>query len=245
MKTSIILSGMLFSILTFFITTAPVIAAANKGHKNLSEKVETAIANYYLGDFKVTDLGNGNILIEGKVRTYYDKLQIFNIVAKVPGVKMIKNEVIIDAPTLPDEVITANIRFQIDINESIVEPNRIKVQVDNGIVFLSGEVSFKREKEIAATIASWQQGVLGVINEIKILPPKVAISDENLESIIGEVLTDQFSRENSVQASVRNGVVTLSGYCGTVWAKTEIQKRLKRVQGIKEVINNLKVVTEE
>ncbi len=211
-------------------------------NSNLAAKVKQAIANYYLEDFVVTDLGNGKIRIEGKVHTLYDKLRIFTIAARVPGVKEIENNIVVDTPVLPDKIIESNIRHELDLVESILEPNRISVTVKNGIVFLKGEVNFQREKEMTATIASWQKGVRGIVNNIKVLPPKIAISDQNLKTIVQTLLTDQFPLEKHITFSIKNGVVTLSGHCSTLWVKEEITKRLLRVRGIRKVINNLKVV---
>ncbi len=216
-----------------------------KPNSKLAEKVQEAIANYYQENIDVIDMGNGKIRLEGKVRTLYDKLRIYAIVSKVPGVKIIKNNIVVDTPPIPDKIIEANIRYELKLNESILEPERIQVKVHNGIVFLSGEVSFQREKEMAATIASWQKGVRGIVNNITVLPPEKAISDENLKIIIQHILHDQFPLEKSVSFTVKDGVVTLTGNCSTLWVKEEIPRRLLRIRGIRKVINKLNVVPME
>lgn len=234
-------SALVVFVLTFNLLSFSVNYGAEKSTP-LADRVKSAILNYYLEDFAITDMGNGKIKIEGRVHTLYDKLRIFSIAARVPGVKAIQNNVVVDTPTLPDDMIAVNIRKELNVNESILEPDRIKIKVNNGIVFLSGEVSFLREKEIAATIASWQKGVRGVVNQIRVLPPKEAISDQNLTTIVRELLKHQFPLEKSIHFTIKNGVVTLEGNCSTLWAKEEITKQLLRIRGIRQVINHLQVV---
>ena len=135
----------------------------NDAAKDLSEKVSNKINNYYVGDnFQITSTNKGRVEIKGEVKTLYDKLNIFDIIAKVPGVKEITDNLIVQSPILPDKVIQANIISEINIVKSILEPDRIHVHVDKGDVILTGEVSFYREKLLAETVASWQEGVKSI-----------------------------------------------------------------------------------
>ena len=114
------ISGLIFILFFFFAQTAFSSDAA----KQLSDKVRTKINNYYYN-------------------TLYDKLNIFDIVSQIPGVKEITDNIVVNSSLLPDDVIEANIISEIKVAKSILEPDRIQVHVDNGEVILNGEVSLK------------------------------------------------------------------------------------------------------
>ena len=232
------ISGLIFILFFFFAQTAFSSDAA----KQLSDKVRTKINNYYYSnDFQIMSTDNGRVEIKGKVNTLYDKLNIFDIVSQIPGVKEITDNIVVNSSLLPDDVIEANIISEIKVAKSILEPDRIQVHVDNGEVILNGEVSFYREKLLAETIASWQEGVTGISNEIKVLPTKQAVSDDNLNLEFQEILKNQFPLNKQLTFNVKDGVVTLNGKAYSLWDKRQIEKEFYHVIGVKKVINNLKV----
>ncbi len=210
--------------------------------KQLKAKIEDVLARYYEEPFQITATDSGEVTIKGTVHTLYDKLRVFEIVSKIRGVRVIHNLLAIDTPTLPDKMIQANIVNELHIARSILEPDRIKVHVANGIVFLDGVVSFYREKLEAETLASWQKGVLGVVNKIKVLPPHKAVSDANLRFILREVLKNQFPIvQDQVKFTVQKGVVTVSGRVHTMWERKKITEEFSRIRGVRKVINHLKI----
>ncbi|NOY76911.1 MAG: BON domain-containing protein [Calditrichaeota bacterium] len=225
-----------------FLFGAYQVTLAKTTNKQLEARVINAIARYYPQEFRITVTGDGVVKIEGQVNTLYDKYRIYDIVSRVRGVKDIENLLVVNTPTVPDDMIESNVIIELKRVGSILEPDRIKVHVDNGIVFLSGEVSYQREKIAAETVASWQEGVKGIVNNIVVLPPKKAVSDSNLRFIFSEIMKDQFPLEKNAKFTVKNGVVTLTGNCSTLYVKNMIEKEFKRVSGVKKIINNLKVV---
>ncbi|MEJ2617336.1 MAG: BON domain-containing protein [Ignavibacteriaceae bacterium] len=210
-------------------------------NENLANKVENVINNHYNGNFDVTVDNNHFVTITGQVNTYFDKLKLFQIVSKIKGVRDIADNVTINAPILPDKIIQANIVNELDMVSSILEPNRISVSVDNGEVILGGTVSFYREKLMAETVTSWEKGVKGISNNIKVLSPAKAVSDANLKIILQDILNDQFPVEKNVSFTVSKGIVDINGTVDILYAKRRIQDEFSSIIGIKKVINNLKV----
>ena len=76
---------------------------------NLAEKVKKAIPNFYEDSYDVSIINGNTVQINGKVNTLYDKYRIYDIIAKVPGVKSILNQLIVDSPPMPDKMIEDNI----------------------------------------------------------------------------------------------------------------------------------------
>ena len=210
-------------------------------NKSLANKVENVISNHYNKNFDVTVDNNHFVTITGQVNTYYDKLKLFQIISKIKGVRDIADNVTVITPILPDKIIQANIVNEINMVSSILEPNRITVSVDNGEVILGGKVSFYREKLMAETVASWEKGVKGISNNIKVLAPSKAVSDANLKIILRDILSDQFPVEKNVSFTVNKGVVDLNGTVDILYAKRRIQNEFSSIIGIKKVINNLHV----
>ncbi len=207
----------------------------------LKDKVKATLANQFYNDFDVTVSKDHRVTIEGEVNSLYDKMEAFDAVAKLPGVRTISNQIIVDAPVVADDVIEANIKQEMEYVTSLWEPEKINVKSADGIVVLSGTVSFNREKNVMETIVSWQKGVKGIVNEMKVLPPKKAKSDENLEQILSQILNNEFPREDNVEFNVNDGVVTLNGTAGSLWAKYNIANEFMDVISITEVDNNLAV----
>jgi osmotically-inducible protein OsmY len=217
------------------------LAIANISPQELEGRVYDALGSYYLQDFDITANSEGNVTIEGQVNTLNDKYRVFEIISGVKGVKAISNQLTINTPMLPDNVIKNNIANELNMVSAIVEPERIDVKVDNGIVFLNGKVSYYREKIFAKTVASWHEGVKGIVNKIEVLPTKKARSDENLERVLQGIMDNRFSIEKNVTFTIDNGVVTLTGKATTLWAKDKIEEAFANVMGIKSVDNNLTV----
>ncbi len=211
----------------------------------LAQRVSNAISNQYYQNFNVSANSKGIVRIEGNVNTLYDKYNIFDIVEKVRGVKGINDFITVNTPMLPDDIVQAGIENELRIDKSILEPNRIKVHVVNGIVVLSGTVSYYKEKLQAETVASWQKGATGIINQIKVLPVKSAVSDKNLSIIIKDIIKDRFPIDKKLHYLVKDGVVTLKGYSHNMWVTDHLQKDCLKIHGVKKVINDIKIAPEK
>jgi len=216
-------------------------AFATTASSRLETQVENAIGVYYPGDFRIQATPAGVVSIKGQTNTLYDKYRVFDIVSRVKGVQEIKDEVTVNTSELPNNAVKENVRQELNLANSIMEPERIKVSVDNGDVVLSGTVSSPNEKVVAETVTSWQDGVRGIDNQIKVLPPEQATSDQNLHTVLSGILQNRFPLEKNVSFQVHAGVVTVSGQVNTLWSRKHIVKDFASVPGVKQVSNHLTV----
>ena len=207
----------------------------------LINNVQDKIGNYYTETFKISADENGIVTIDGEVGTLYDKLKIGELISQVPGVKEVNNKIMVQNNITANDIIKANIEDELQRNDAILEPEKIKVEVNNGLVTLSGSVGYFREKKMAETIASWQDGVSDIINNIVIMSPVTAKSDDNLKEIISDILNKNFSLEKNVKFEINNGVVDLFGTASDLYAKNHIAEDIQHIIGIKNVINEIKV----
>jgi osmotically-inducible protein OsmY len=208
--------------------------------KSLENSVRKTIASYYDQQFNISADATGQVTISGKVNTLFDKLKIGELISQVNQVTGIKNklEILVDEPTA-DGIIKANIENEYQLNNTILEPEKIIVSVTNGIVNLSGTVSYFREKLMAQSIASWQDGVIDMTSSIKVLPHKLIVSDQNLKDLISDIMNKHFLIENNIKYDVNNGVVTLYGTAKNLYAIDHLQEEIQHLLGVKEVINQL------
>ena len=207
----------------------------------LANNIRDYIGNYYTEDLQVSANNNGIVTVTGQVNTLFDKLRIGELIASMEGVKGIKNNLQVLNDITADDEIKANIEDELKINDAISEPEKIHVDVKNGVVTLSGTVNYYREKIVAQTIASWQDGVNDLISKITVLPPAVAKSDSNLKTIISDVLKRHFPLEKNLWFEINNGKVTLDGKVTNLYAKDNIQDEIQKILGVSSVENNLTV----
>lgn len=240
-KTRTLKYSLLFTVVLFSIISFPIYSRTNPA--SLENQAMKIIGKYYLdNDFNVSVNNQDVLTIQGTVNTLYDKLKLQELIAEVPGIKNINSEIDIETAMLPDKEIEENIINELELNKSILDPDRIKVNVKNGVVTLSGDVSYYNERIMAQSIASWQNGIKNMISNIKVLPPAIARSDENLDEIITDLLKDRFPLENNVVVEVNDGIVTVSGGVKNLWSKKHIADEIHQVIGVSSVVNNLIII---
>ncbi len=179
--------------------------------------------------------------VNGTVHTLYDKYKVFEIISRVSGIKKIDDNLLVNTPVLPDKEIQDNIGNDFNQISAIRDPQRIFVHADNGVVFLSGQVSFYRKKLLAQSVSSWQKGVKGLNNKIQVLPLQKAMSDKNLEAVLTAMRKDEFPDYDNIKISVKHGIATITGSVNYFYNKKEMEEEIKNVIGVKDVNNKLKV----
>jgi len=109
---------------------------------------------------------NGIVLITGQVENNAQRIEIENIVKKIPGVKEIHNVTTV-APTsspltrVSDTWITTKVKSKL-IAMNDIDPSQIKVVTESGVVYLMGIVP-PEQAEIAVEIARSTEGAQSVV----------------------------------------------------------------------------------
>ncbi len=121
-----------------------------------------------------------------------------------------------------------------------VPSHLIDVNINKGIVTLSGTVNTIIASQKAANIAETIKGVRAVVNEIEVNPVK--ISDTELEQNVEDALLfDPATDSYEIDVSVSNGKVTLDGTVESWHEKQLSTKVAKGVAGVKEVTNDISI----
>lgn len=148
---------------------------------------------------------------------------------------------------ISDSVITAKVTAQFAENHNL-NPFKIAVETDKGIVTLSGYVNDKQAYVDALRIVKQTKGVKTVHNK-KLHIKKVnssftdAFITARVETAVlkAKVFDDESIPLVGVNAQTSNGIVTLSGFVHNTQSITHIIKRVNIIDGVKKIITFLEV----
>jgi osmotically-inducible protein OsmY len=124
-----------------------------------------------------------------------------------------------------------------------VAPNEVAVAVKNGVVTLGGWVDNFSKKWAAERAALRVRGVKAVVNEIQIrLEAANQLSDIGIaESAVRALDLDSLITEGAVKVSVSGGWVTLRGEVEWEYQRTEAERVVRTLTGVKGVTNLVSV----
>ena len=145
-------------------------------------------------------------------------------------------------------------------NDTTLAADAIKVSVNGGVVTLSGMVGKDADRAKAEKLAR-VPGVARVENNLKsrekatTAAKKGATATKDAVSKTGEVITDEWIvtrvrtnvandealAGNTIEVDVKDRVVTMSGTVPTAAARTKALAVAKDVEGVKRVVNKIKV----
>jgi osmotically-inducible protein OsmY len=156
---------------TYIADESMEIRAANRITEKHGDKVHVNITSY-----------NRMILLTGEVPNEAIKADVEKLVAAVPNVKSISNELAIAGPTSfggrsNDSYITSKVKARF-VDGNKFSANHVKVVTEAGVVFLIGLVT-QAEADAAVEIARTTGGVLKVVRVFEIINPEQARALDN------------------------------------------------------------------
>lgn len=141
-------------------------------------KAETTLLfNKNLNSFDInTDVKNGTVILTGKVKNSIDKALAEELVASLEGVTKVDNRLsVVDGKSpeqdlevmqgLKDSKVETVVKTRL-LFESQVNGLDIEVEVDGGIVTLTGMVKSDAERDLAGAIAKNTNDVTSVVNKL-------------------------------------------------------------------------------
>ena len=188
--------------------------------------------------------GNHDIIVlDGKVKSFAEKLKAESVVKTIQGVKAIVNEIRVD-PSLhykktDSEIATDTINA---LKSSVWVPaQKIKALVKDGVVTLSGEVEWQYEKTAAFTAVKNLWGIKSINNEI-IVKPSLSINEDKVR----QEITKEFERQARFDASrikikVQGRKITLEGEVSNFDEMEMAEDAAWAIPGVAEVRNELVV----
>ena len=144
---------------------------------------------------------------------------------------------------MDDSTITARINNAM-IKDDVVKAHQVDVDTVGGHVTLTGVVKTRRESKRAVQIASHEAGVKSVRNNLQIGEKTwgESFNDQWLGSKIkSKLVAEPEIRSLNIDVDVHKGIVTLTGIVGDRYQKKRAIQIAKATDGIRWVVDNLKV----
>jgi len=196
---------------------------------------------------------DGDVTLTGLVSEESHKSLAQNTVADLPGVRSVDNrlEVKGESPTVnSDAWIKDNVKSALMFHRS-VNARRTKVDVNGGIVTLSGTATSQAQKDLTTEYAKDVEGVIDVNNEMDVsksgdnsLPGKIVeiVDDASITSQVNmALLTHRSTSFLHTMVSTKRGVVTVSGSALNAAEVDLVTKLVSDIRGVKSVKNRMKI----
>ena len=128
--------------------------------------------------------------------------------------------------------------------DSRVDETEVGVEVDNGVVTLTGTVTSWAKRMAAREAARRVIGVLDVANDITVkVPGARGRTDTEIAQAVRRALEwDVYVPDEKISTTVSNGVVTLEGRVESWSQHDDAERAVRNLQGVKGVVNRILVV---
>lgn len=128
--------------------------------------------------------------------------------------------------------------------DSRVRETEIGVEVDNGVVTLTGTVDTYAKKIAAKEAAHRVCGVLDVADDVVVkLPGSLRRTDTEIAHAVREALEwNAFVPDTRIRSTVGDGWVTLEGEVSTLREKEDAEAAVRSLAGVRAVNNRLTVM---
>jgi osmotically-inducible protein OsmY len=182
---------------------------------------------------------DGVVTLTGYVFTYADKVTAENAARRVKGVRGLASEIEVRYPgaakTSDDEIA----RRVLDVLKWTVTipDDAVQVTVRNGLVTLTGALSWQYQRRAAEEAVERMDGVSGVVNAITIKP---ALSVPDIKKKIEDALKRHAEVEaRAIRVMVQDGKVSLEGTVDNWDERQAVENAAWSVAGVKSVDDRL------
>lgn len=186
-------------------------------------------------------VNNGIVTLTGTVSNYPKKRIIDRAVRRISGVKAVAEEVIVkygDSDKNSDIEIAKTAVNALELNTSVLSEN-ILLKVEDGKIYLTGELEWAYQKKFAEIAIEHLYGVKEVINNIQIIP-KTTPTDVK-DSIERAYKRSANIDAKQIKVNIDGYTITLSGTVHSIKEKDDAQIAAYNAAGITDVKNELKV----
>lgn len=184
---------------------------------------------------------DGVITLSGHVNSFTEKWNAERAAKRVAGVKVLAIDIEVNIPgsnKQSDTDIANAIRSAFKFS-TYTYPDALKVEVDNGLVTLTGEVEWNYLKEAAEDTVRFIKGVKSVINLISIKP---SLTAKNVKGDIEAALKRRAQSEaDNIEVEVNGDEVTLRGNIHSWPERRLATSAVWSVAGVRKVVDKLNI----
>jgi hyperosmotically inducible periplasmic protein len=217
-------------------------------------KIEEAAKNSYnyrtvLSDNVKVKASDGVVTLSGTVSDSDERALAVDTVENLPGVTSVNNQIVVKSayPEKSDGWIAVKIRSRLLVKAN-VSAATTKVEVQDGVVTLTGTADNAAQKELTTAYAKDIDGVKSVKNDI-VLKDKApgssmaeSIDDASITSQVKyALLTHKATSAVKTKITTTEGVVRVTGDASSDAEKSLVTKLALDVRGTKSVTNDMTV----
>jgi len=124
-----------------------------------------------------------------------------------------------------------------------IDETEVGVQVKDGIVTLTGNISAYPKRLASIEAAHRVYGVLDVVDDMKVrIPSKWEKTDQDVAGSVRSALKlDVMVPDEKIRSTVSSGVVTLEGVVENWMERWNTERAIQRLAGVKGVINRITI----
>jgi osmotically-inducible protein OsmY len=243
----------LFVATGLLLVSVPELRASETDDRIQASASQSYVFKTYLKDDAIkTESKNGVVTLTGTVAESSHKSLAEDTVASLPGVKSVDNQLTVKAES-PAEHSDAWLGMKVKsalLFHRNVRATKTDVNVEDGVVTLSGEASSLAQKELATEYAGDVEGVKSVKNDMAIIAAEPAEHETMAEQIDDASITAQVKSAllahrstSALQTKVNtdHGVVTVSGVAKNAAEKSLVTKLVNDINGVTSVVNDMTV----
>ncbi len=234
-------------VLSFVLAGTPVLAQ-DGGGAQLQADVQHQLNKKQFRDVQA-QVSGGTVTLTGTVDLLADKLDAEKRVAKTHEASTITNQITVNAGEISDQQIYNKLGKALAFDRQGYGSypfNSIGLQVQNGIVLLTGEVVEPVDKDSALSLATNTKGVRGLVDRLKVAPTSPMdwqIRRAMYQAVYGSSVGTKYAIDpgKPIRIVVDNGHVTLVGVVLNTGDKDIIGVRAQTVPNVFSVANELQV----
>lgn len=214
------------------------------------EQIRTDIENQLFWDSRIDETGvtvmvvNGEVTLKGTVSTFMAKQAAEDDAWVIPGVIAVENNITVEYPTtvtLPtDDDIKSNVKNVFTWN-AVMDAQDLEVSVSDGIVTLRGSVDSYWKMLRAEELVLDVRGVLGVVNEMAVVPTEDFVDETIAEDIVNALKRRPNINVDDITVEVDEGVATLTGTVPNAYGRTMARDAALYTPGVVGINNYLMV----
>jgi osmotically-inducible protein OsmY len=186
---------------------------------------------------------DGVVTLSGYVDTYSKKWAAERTAVRVFGVQAVAVEIQVRVPSSfkrPDESIAQAASNALEWDASVPD-DRVKVQVQNGLVTLSGEVDWWYQKNAAEEAVRHLMGVVSVSNGITIKPESKLRNVDVKEKIESAFQRNAVLDARRITVETRGSKVILRGSVHSWLEKEQVQWAVWAAPGVSAVESHITI----
>jgi hyperosmotically inducible protein len=191
---------------------------------------------------------DGIVTLQGTVPLYADKERAYQKIHNKDHVQGVRNLIVVSGPQVPDAQLRSRLadKLRYDRIDQGITFNSFGLQVNNGVVTISGDARTPVDAESALAIVENTPGVKDVRDEIKILPTSPMDDETRIavaRAIYGDPTLQKYAidPQRPIRIVVEHGHVTLYGVVDSPMDKQIAEMRAKQVPNVFSVTDKLTV----